>query len=86
MIEDLIEDINHVKRCVCFTQPDKIYGNSLALIVENKNIVKKDKILKIIKKKLINLPDYYIPKKIFFKEVLLTKNGKKIRTPQKIFY
>jgi long-subunit acyl-CoA synthetase (AMP-forming) len=33
MIEDLIEDINHVKRCVCFTQPDKIYGNSLALIV-----------------------------------------------------
>lgn len=86
MIEDLIEDINHVKRCVCFTQPDKIYGNSLALIVENKNIVKKDNILKIIKKKLINLPDHYIPKKIFFKKVLLTKNGKKIRTPQKIFY
>ena len=86
MIEDLIEDINHVKRCVCFTQPDKIYGNSLALIVENKNNTKKDNILKLIKKKLINLPDYYIPKKIFFKKVLLTKNGKKIRMPQKIFF
>lgn len=40
MIEDFIESINQVERCVCFVQPDEIYGNSLGLIIEKKKIYK----------------------------------------------
>ena len=50
MIEELIENINYIKKCVCFTQPDVIYGSSLALTLEIKKNIKKENILKIIKK------------------------------------
>ena len=85
-IEDYIESISQIKRCVCFTQPDKLYGNSLALTVEKKINISDVKIIKQIKDKLIEFPDYYLPKKILFKKILLTKNGKKIRDKQKIFF
>ena len=79
MIEDTIEKINGVNRCVCFTIPDEIYGNRLGLIIEKKNNVNKNKLINIIEKKMMNMPDFYAPKKILFKKIPLTKNGKKIR-------
>ena len=85
MIENLVESISQVKKCLCFTKPDEIYGNSLALTIEKKNLVNKNEILKLIKKKMIKYPDYYNPTKIIFKKILLTKNGKKIRTSHQTF-
>ena len=34
---------------------------------------------------MIKYPDYYNPTKIIFKKILLTKNGKKIRTSHQTF-
>lgn len=79
MMEDLIESVIQVKKCVCFTLPDEIFGYRLGLIIEKAHNISKEKLIKLIYKKLDKLPDFYFPKKIFFKKVLLTKNGKKIR-------
>ena len=78
-IENIIESINNVKKSLCFLQPDEIYGSALALIIEKKSSANEYNILKNIKKKIIGFPDYYIPKKIIFRKIMLTKNGKKIR-------
>ena len=86
MIENLVESISQVKKCLCFTNPDEIYGASLALIIERKNLANQSKILKLVKKKLIKYPDHYNPTKIIFKKILLTKNGKKVRALQQTFY
>lgn len=85
MIENIIESLKQVKKTLCFIQPDEIYGSSLALRVEKIGSASKNIVLKNIKKKLTNFPDYYFPKKIIFRKILLTKNGKKIRVPQRIF-
>lgn len=79
MIEGLIESINQIYKCVCFTFSDEIFGNRLGLIVERKINTNKKNIIKLIEKKLNKLPDFYTLKKIIFKKVLLTKNGKKVR-------
>ena len=79
MIEDLVEKINQINKCVCFTIPDEIYGNRLGLIIEKKNNINKNNLINIIEKKMMKLPDFYVPKKILFKKIPLTKNGKKIR-------
>ena len=65
--EDFVESISQVKKCICFTQPDKLYGSSLALIVE-KNNISDAKIINQIKDKLINLPNYYNPKRYYLKK------------------
>ena len=82
---DLSDSISLV-RIIQQIQPDEIYGNSLAIKVEKKGSAKKNNILKTIKKKMTKFPDYYSPKKIQFKKILLTKNGKKIRIPQQTFF
>ena len=79
MIEDMIESISYVNKCLCFTLSDEIYGNRLGLKISKKNNIKKDKLIKIIKKNLSKLPDFYMPKEILFKKIQLTKNGKKNR-------
>jgi len=79
MIEGLIENINQIYKCACFTFSDEIFGNRLGLIVERKINTNKKNIIKLIEKKLNKLPDFYTLKKIIFKKVLLTKNGKKVR-------
>ena len=79
MIEDMIESISYVNKCLCFTLSDEIYGNRLGLKISKKNNIKKHKLIKIIKKKLSKLPDFYMPKEILFKKIQLTKNGKKNR-------
>ena len=85
MIENIVESIDHVKKCICFVRPDEIYGNSIALKIEKKSTVNKKNILKKLEKKMRKLSDYYNPKKIIFEKILLTKNGKKIRIPQQKF-
>jgi long-chain acyl-CoA synthetase len=79
MIEDSIESINQIYKCVCFTFSDEIFGNRLGLIIERKININKENIIKLIEKKFNKLPDFYTPKKIIFRKVLLTKNGKKVR-------
>ena len=79
MIEDMIESISYVNKCLCFTLSDEIYGNRLGLKISKKNNIKKDKLIKIIKKNLSKLPDFYMPKEILFKKIQLTKSGKKNR-------
>ena len=85
MIENIVESIDHVKKCICFVRPDEIYGNSIALKIEKKSTANKKNILKKLEKKMSKLSDYHNPKKIIFEKILLTKNGKKIRIPQQKF-
>ena len=79
MMEELIENIDSVHKCLCYTLRDEIYGNRLGIIVQRNNNIKKNKLIKIIEKKFSKLPDFYMPKEILFRKIVLTTNGKKNR-------
>jgi long-chain acyl-CoA synthetase len=78
-IEDLIEKINNVEKCLCFQINDEIFSKRIALQIQKKQNVNNNEIISSIKKTLEDYPEYYQPKEIFFKKIKFTKNGKKIR-------
>ena len=78
-VESLIENINNVKKCLCFQVNDEIFNKRIALQIEKKISVSKRVVNSSIKKVLQKFPDYYQPKEIYFKKIKLTRSGKKIR-------
>jgi len=78
-IENKIESLNCVKKCLCFQVNDHIYGKKIAIMVEKKISIKKKYVNNKINILFKKYPDYYTPETILFKRILLTKNKKKIR-------
>ncbi len=78
-IESMIESLNYVDKCLCFKVKDEFYGEKIAVIIEKKRSIKKELINKMINILFKKYPDFYNPKIILFKKVLLTSNKKKIR-------
>ena len=79
LIENKIENISCVKKCLCFQVNDKFFGKRIGLVIEKRNNIKSKNLENMINKKLDEYPNYYKPKTVIFKKILLTKNGKKIR-------
>ncbi len=78
-IENKIENISFVSKCLCFQVNDEFFQKRIGVIIERKNNIKKEDLENMINKMLDRYPDYYKPKIMLFRKVLLTKNGKKIR-------
>ena len=78
-IESIILKINDVIECCAISVPDKLEGEKilLFLVPRERNIVKKDKVIKLIKE---HFGTFAIPKNIYFvKELPKTRSGKIIR-------
>jgi len=82
-IENLIESLTNVKKCLCFQVNDEIFNKRIALQIEKETDIDKKEIIISIQKLLKDYPDYYQPKEIYFKKIKFTKNGKKIRSFKK---
>ena len=79
-IENIVENLKGVYKCLCFQIKDKIFNRRIALQIEKKGKIKNQILSNTIQKILENYPEYYKPKVILFKKIKLSKNGKKIRT------
>ena len=78
-IENIVENLKGVYKCLCFQIKDKIFNRRIALQIEKKGKIKNQILSNTIQKILENYPEYYKPKVILFKKIKLSKNGKKIR-------
>jgi len=78
-IENIVENLKCVYKCLCFQIKDKIFNRRIGLQIEKKGKIKNQVLLNTIQKMLENYPEYYKPKVILFKKIKLNKNGKKIR-------
>jgi long-subunit acyl-CoA synthetase (AMP-forming) len=78
-IENIVENIQFVYKCLCYQIKDKMFNKRIALQIEKKGKIKNQIVIDTIQKMLNNYPEYYKPKVILFKKVKLNKNGKKIR-------
>tara|TARA_B100000989_G_scaffold80716_1_gene57535 strand:+ start:6692 stop:8074 length:1383 start_codon:yes stop_codon:yes gene_type:complete len=78
-IENLIEKIHEVEKCLCYELKDHFFNKRIGLTIDLNKKIKKEIIKKKILKVMQVFPSYCSPKKILFKKILLTENGKKIR-------
>ena len=78
-VENIVENLSGVYKCLCFKIKDKIFNRRIALQIEKKGKIKNKILINKIEKMLENYPEYYKPKVILFKKIKLNKNGKKIR-------
>lgn len=79
-IEDIMESVNFVFKCLCFSKNDPIMGQKINCIIELKNKSSKNEVLNNINNLFTKFPAYYKPSKIIFDKVPLTNSGKKIRS------
>lgn len=84
IIEEKLEKLPNILRSLCFSTKNVFYGNSISLIIEKKKKSSTNTIRKNILKNFEKEPSFLIPKKILFKKIKLTNNGKKIRKFQEI--
>ena len=84
IIEEKIEKLPNILRSLCFSTKNVFFGNSISLIIEKKKKSSTNTIRKNILKNFEKEPSFLIPKKILFKKIKLTNNGKKIRKFQEI--
>ena len=84
IIEEKIEKLPNILRSLCFSTKNIFFGNSISLIIEKKKKSSIRTIRKNILKNFEKEPSFLIPKKILFKKIKLTNNGKKIRKFLKI--
>ena len=76
-IESEIENLHEVEKSLCYEVKDQFFGKRIGLILQIKKGLKKKRIENKILKHMKIFPQYFSPKEIIFKKVLLTENGKK---------